>query len=114
MRQPEVEAFLTDLVVQQRVAVSTQNQALSALLFLSAAYAPGNRSGCRPCSHAMSGVHQLMAELLYGNGLRLIECVQLCVKDLKDVTKPASTCAPKYTNSHSRLRGLRALRALRG
>jgi len=98
-----VEAYLTHLAVEQRVAASTQNQALSALLFL---YREVLRQDLDLSIHAvraerpkrlptvlskdevrqvlghMSSTQQLMARLLYGCGLRLMECVQLRVKDL--------------------------------
>src|SRR5437867_10817483 len=100
---PEVEAFLTDLAVEQHVAASTQNQALSALLFLYAevlqqplegpiqavrAKQPQRlptvltRAEVRRVLDALAGVHQLMAKLLYRSGLRLMECVRLRVKDV--------------------------------
>jgi len=100
---PEVEAFLSDLAVNQHVAASTQNQALSALLFLYAVVlkqplaGPLNsvrakqpqrlptvltREEVRRVLDALTGVHQVMAQLLYGSGLRLMECVRLRVKDL--------------------------------
>jgi integron integrase len=99
----EVEAFLTDLAVTQHVAASTQNQALSALLFLYnevlqqplqgpvqaiRAKQPSRlptvltRDEVAQVLDALHGVHQLMARLLYGSGLRLMECVRLRVKDL--------------------------------
>lgn len=100
---PEVEAFLSDLAVNQHVAASTQNQALSALLFLYTVVlkqplaGPLNtvrakqpqrlptvltREEVRRVLDALTGVHQVMAQLLYGSGLRLMECVRLRVKDL--------------------------------
>jgi integron integrase len=100
---PEVEAFLTNLAMEQHVAASTQNQALSALLFLYAevlqqplegpihsvrAKQPERlptvltRDEVARVLDALSGVHQLMAKLLYGSGLRLMECVRLRVKDV--------------------------------
>src|SRR6266540_4544651 len=103
MGLPEVEAFLTDLAVQQQVAASTRNQALSALLFLYAevlqqplagpihavrAKQPERlptvltREEVTRVLDALTGVQQLMAKLLYGSGLRLMECVQLRVKDV--------------------------------
>ncbi len=103
MGTPDVEAFLTDLAVGQSVAASTQNQALSALLFLYAevlqqpleepihaarAKQPQRlptvmtRREARSVLDAMTGVHQLMAKLLYGSGIRLMECVRLRVKDV--------------------------------
>jgi integron integrase len=103
MGLPEVEAFLTDLAVAQKVAASTQNQALSALLFLYAevlgqpldgpvqsvrAKQPSRlptvltREEAMQVLDALTGIHQLMAKLLYGSGLRLMECVRLRVKDV--------------------------------
>ena len=100
---PEVEAFLTDLAVNQHVAASTQNQALSALLFLYSTVLDQPLTGpltsvrakqpqrlptvltreeVRRVLDALAGVHQVMAQLLYGSGLRLMECVRLRVKDL--------------------------------
>ena len=99
----EVSAFLTDLAVRGRVAASTQNQALAALLFLyrhvldselpwmeevvranRKARVPVvlDRSEVRALLDAMDGVPGLMAGLLYGSGLRLLECCRLRVKDL--------------------------------
>ncbi len=103
MGVPEIEAFLTHLAVDENVAASTQNQALSALLFLYRhvlhrdiilpdsilrAKKPKRlptvltREEVRRVLGYMSGVHQLMARLLYGAGLRLMECVRLRVKDI--------------------------------
>jgi integron integrase len=103
MGAPEVQAFLTHLAVDLKVSASTQNQALCALLFLyrevlhqelegpiDSVRAHGHRrlptvltkdEALRVIA-CMSGVHQLMAKLLYGSGLRLMECVRLRVKDL--------------------------------
>jgi integron integrase len=99
----EIEAFLTHLAVDRRVAASTQNQALSALLFLyrhvlgkdlqrPVDYARARRPQRLPTVLTkdevlrvigfLSGTHQLMAKLLYGGGLRLMECVRLRVKDV--------------------------------
>lgn len=103
MGLPEVDAFLTDLAVRQGVAASTQNQALSALLFLYAEVLQQPLDGLVQAVRAkqpqrlptvltreevalvldaLTGVHQLMAKLLYGSGLRLMECVRLRVKDV--------------------------------
>ena len=103
MGAPEIEAFLTHLAVERRVAASTQNQALSAILFLyrevlgidldlplRAVRAKRPKRLPTVLTHeealrviaGLSGVHQLMAKLLYGSGLRLMECVRLRVKDL--------------------------------
>jgi integron integrase len=103
MDAPEIQAFITYLAVEKQVAASTQNQALSAILFLyrnvlhkevamPSKIVSANRPKHLPAvlTHAeamaviekMSGVHQLMAKLLYGSGLRLMECVRLRVKDV--------------------------------
>lgn len=103
MGSQEIEAFLTHLAVEKQVAASTQNQAFNALLFLSRevlkkklddsidavrAKTPKRlptvltREEVRRVLDAMSGTHQLMAKLLYGCGLRLMECVRLRVKDI--------------------------------
>ena len=102
MGAPEIEAFLTHLAVDEQVAASTQNQALSALLFLYRevlhqelgpvdalrAKKPKRlptvltRDEVQRLLGQMSGTHQLMARLLYGSGLRLLECLRLRVKDL--------------------------------
>src|SRR5688572_1713605 len=103
MGAPEVQAFLSDLAVNQKVSASTQNQALNALVFLyhEVLHQPlewmdqlvrAKRSRPLPVvmtrdeAHrllaAMSGTHQLLAKLLYGTGLRLMECLRLRVKDI--------------------------------
>ena len=99
----QVMAFLNDLAVNQRVAAATQNQALAALLFLyrhvlgqdlpwldDLIRAPRpqhlpvvlSRSEVRDVLSHMTGVPRLMALLLYGSGLRLLECCHLRIKDL--------------------------------
>jgi len=99
----EVTAFLTDLAVEGQVAASTQNQARSALLFLYrevlgmategfdvvvAASKPRRlptvltRAEVDAVLAGLDGVHLVMAQLLYGSGLRLMECLRLRVKDL--------------------------------
>jgi len=102
MGAPEIAAFLTHLAVDQNVAASTQNQALCALLFLYhevLGMDPGpvdnvrakkpkrlptvlTREEVRLVIGAMSGDNQLIAKLLYGSGLRLMECLHLRVKDV--------------------------------
>jgi len=103
MGAAEIEAFLTHWAVNQNVAASTQNQALSALLFLYRevlhkdldcpidavrAKRPKRlptvltKEETRKVLGCLSGTHQLMAKLLYGSGLRLMECVRLRVKDV--------------------------------
>jgi integron integrase len=99
----EVARFLTHLSTRERVSASTQNQAFSALLFLiqdALGRALGDVIGVvrakRPqrlpvilsraevaaVLGAMKGTARLMAQLLYGAGLRLLECCQLRVKDI--------------------------------
>ena len=102
MGASEIEAFLTHLAINENIAVSTQNQALSALLFLYREVlhqdlGPINalrarkpkrlptvltRDEVRRLFQHLSGVYLLMARLLYGSGLRLMECIRLRVKDL--------------------------------
>ena len=99
----QVERFLSDLARLHRVAPSTQNQALAALLFLyrevmqldlpwmdSIVRAKRNtrlpivlsRPETLALLNALSGREALMAGLLYGSGLRLMECLRLRVKDI--------------------------------
>ena len=103
MGAPEVTQFLSSLAVQHNVAASTQNQALSAILFLYRdvfgqglpwlddvvrANRPARllvvltREEVRALLLEMNGVPRLMAVLLYGAGLRLLECARLRVKDV--------------------------------
>jgi integron integrase len=102
--QAELAAFLTRLAVEGRVAASTQNQALSALLFLYRnvlgmddlpwlegvvrAKHPAripvvlSRGEVQRLLAHVDGSCWLMAALLYGTGMRLMECVRLRVKDV--------------------------------
>src|SRR5262245_1690590 len=102
MGRAEIEAFLTHLAVERYVTASTQNQALSALLFLYKAVLHQEiesmdavrarkpkrlptvltKTEALRVIHAMAGVPQLLAKLLYGSGLRALECVRLRVKDV--------------------------------
>src|SRR5712691_668767 len=103
MGAAEVAQFLTSLAVEAKVAASTQNQALSALLFLyrdvlgvelpwlddvvrakRPQYLPVvlTRAEVRAVLGRLDGVPRLMAILLYGAGLRLLECCRLRVKDV--------------------------------
>ena len=100
-----IRAFLTDLAVRREVAASTQNQALSALLFLYQqvlgrddlsrlldGVTPAKRrtrvpvvftpAEARAVLGQVPGTYRLMAQLLYGGGLRVMECVRLRVQDL--------------------------------
>ncbi len=98
-----VREFLTYLAADQKVAASTQNQALSALLFLyrivlevKLPWVDGfervqrppkvpvvfTQDEARAVLSRLNGTPRLMALLLYGSGLRLMECVRLRVKDV--------------------------------
>ena len=99
----EVQQFLTHLAVEGRVAASTQRQALSAILFLYQQVLKQDIGWIDEVVRAkqphrvpvvltqdevaavlqyLSGTTWLMATLLYGSGLRLMECLRLRVKDL--------------------------------
>lgn len=101
--EPEVTAFLNHLATERNVAASTQNQALSALLFLykkalgeELDWLDGLVRARRPqripvvltrgeterLLAALDGTPWLMASLLYGTGMRLMECLRLRVKDV--------------------------------
>src|SRR5574341_193833 len=100
MGAPEIEAFLSHLAQEGNVSASTQNQAFNAILFLyrnvlkieltAPVYAlRAKRSQHLPTvlsknevNQMLGGMHQLMARLLYGCGLRLMECLRLRVKDI--------------------------------
>lgn len=103
MGKLEVEAYLSHLASDRTVAASTQSQALSALLFLykhilhvELGWMTGvvkakkpkklpvvlSREEVRRVLTRLSGTNHLMAALLYGSGLRLMECVRLRVKDV--------------------------------
>ena len=103
MGGPEVEAFLSALATLGKVAASTQNQALSSLLFLyrevlvvelpwlenvTRAKQPVrvptvlDQSEVREMLARLDGREWLLASLLYGSGLRLMECVRLRIKDV--------------------------------
>jgi integron integrase len=103
MGSPEIEAFLSHLAQEANVSASTQNQAFNALLFLyrnvlqielatpihalrakRAQHLPTvlSKTEVNQVLSGMQGLHQLMARLLYGCGLRLMECLRLRVKDI--------------------------------
>lgn len=103
MGEREINEFLTDLAVNGKVSASTQNQALSALLFLYRSVigreigALGEvvrarkghhlpvvmtREEVREVLRELEGDAWLMASLLYGSGLRLSECLRLRVQDV--------------------------------
>ncbi|MEO6879235.1 MAG: integron integrase, partial [Gemmatimonadaceae bacterium] len=101
--ESEVRAFLSSLAVEDRVAASTQNQALAAVTFLYDSVLerplvriegiqPARRSRHVPTVLAASEVRAILAKLaepirlcaalMYGSGLRLLECVALRIKDV--------------------------------
>lgn len=103
MAEPEMNGFLTHLAVKEKVSASTQNQALSALLFLYR-HVLGRKVGdlgevirAKKPKHLpvvmtrdevkavlsnLAGDKWLMASLMYGAGLRLMECLRLRVQDI--------------------------------
>lgn len=103
MGAQEVEQFLTHLAVNGRVSASTQNQARCALLFLykevlavelpwldnvEQAKAPKrlpvvlNREEIQAILSRLNGTNWLIASLLYGTGMRIMECLRLRVQDI--------------------------------
>jgi integron integrase len=104
MGEVEIGQFLSSLSLDGKVSASTQNQALSALLFLyrevlhrDVAWVEGviraraprrlpvvlTREEVRAILQEMRGTPKLMALLLYGAGLRLMECARLRIKDVE-------------------------------
>ncbi|WP_151637644.1 integron integrase [Noviherbaspirillum aerium] len=115
MGADEIRAFLSYLTNERNVSSSTHTQALCALLFpykqVLHIDLPWIDGVCRPHKPVkrrtvftqeevrmvirhMQGVHQLIARLLYGTGMRLMECAQLRVKDIdftrREITVRAS------------------------
>jgi integron integrase len=103
MGVPEIQAYITYLATERNVAASTQNQALSAILFLYRyvllqkiefptdlirAKKPDRLPAVLSKDEAlaviqkMNGTPKLMAQLLFGSGLRLMECLRLRIKDI--------------------------------
>lgn len=103
MGAAEIEQFLTHLAVNGRVSASTQNQARCALLFLykyvlaielpwldnvEQAKAPKrlpvvlNRDEIQAILSRLAGTHWLVASLLYGTGMRIMECLRLRIQDI--------------------------------
>ncbi len=101
--EPKMERFLSDLAVQGNVAVSTQNQAFNALLFVyrEVLHVPVGRiesvratrparvptvltgEEARQVIGAMNGTPQLVVKLIYGGGLRLLEALRLRVHPVR-------------------------------
>ena len=102
MGSHEIESFLTNLAVVRNVSASTQNQALSALLFLYKEVLGIEVEGVNAIRSkkptklpvvlsqrevqallvAMSGINGLIANVLYGTGMRLMEVIRLRVQDI--------------------------------
>lgn len=103
MGEPEIAAFLTHLATKQNVSASTQNQALNAIVFLYKhvlhkelgtfqdiqwAKRPQrlpvvlSQDEVRRVLQHLSGRDKIMACILYGAGLRLMDCLRLRVKDI--------------------------------
>ncbi|MFZ9012255.1 MAG: integron integrase, partial [Anaerohalosphaeraceae bacterium] len=98
----EVERFLSHLATKEEVAASTQRQALNAIVFLYREVLDRELGDIAPIRSKkqrkpptvltqkevhdvlsrMQGTHQLMAQLLYGCGLRLMECIRLRIQDV--------------------------------
>ena len=100
----EINQFITHLVVERKASASTQNQALSAIIFLyrnllkieldeaaidfirpkKGKRVPVvlSRDEARAIIANMTGPYKLMVQIMYGSGLRLMECLRLRVKDI--------------------------------
>jgi integron integrase len=114
--EPKIETFLTDLAVHGDVAPSTQNQAMNALVFLYKRVLKHALQGSIDAVRAdekvhvpvvmtreevaavlslMDGTSQLVAKILYGSGLRIIEAVRLRVQDIDYQMKQLTVRAGK-------------------
>ncbi len=103
MGEKEIESFLSHLASKEKVSVSTQKQALNALVFLyrdvllisldkkiapvrsKRKVSPPTVLTCEEVENVfsqMKGTHLLMARLIYGSGMRLMECIRLRIHDL--------------------------------
>lgn len=102
MGRDEVEAFLTYLAMDRQVSSSTQNQALHALLFMyehvvgaklehvepmrakKSVHVPSvlSQVEVKKVLGRLNGVYYIIGRLLYGSGMRLMECMRLRVKDV--------------------------------
>jgi integron integrase len=104
MRTPEINQYITHLVVEQKASASTQNQAISAILFLyrnvlkieldetaldfirpqKGKRIPTvlSKDEARAILNQMTGPYKLMAQIMYGAGLRIMECLRLRIKDI--------------------------------
>ena len=108
MREPHIEKFLTSLAVDEEVSSSTQNQALNAILFLYREVLHSkigilhdivrakrtqripvvfSKEEIQSVLHHLSGTSWLICALLYGSGMRLLECLRLRLKDIDFLRK---------------------------
>jgi integron integrase len=100
----EINQFITHLVAERKVSASTQNQAISAILFLyrhvlhiqldesfTAEFRPQrakniptvlSKEEVKQVVDRLSGVNKLVVQIMYGSGLRIMECLRLRVKDV--------------------------------
>jgi site-specific recombinase XerD len=114
MGEDEITRFLSALAVHGQVSASAQNQALCALAFLFCHVLGQNLGWSEDVVHAkrpqrlrdvvtrpevkamlgaLEGMHWIMASLLYGAGLRLLECLRLSVRTL--ISPPTRFCSVK-------------------
>jgi integron integrase len=104
MGAPEINQFLTHLASEKKISASVQNQALSAILFLYrhilhieldeaslAEFRPQrvkniptvlSKDEIKRVFENMTGIHKLIAQVMYGGGLRIMETMRLRVKDI--------------------------------
>ena len=102
MGKKEIDSFLSHLAINKKVAASTQRQALNAIIFLYTKVLDIPIEGIDPVKskklvrppvvmtkkevqlvlNEMKGIHFLMVRILYGSGLRLMECLRLRVQDI--------------------------------
>ena len=123
MGAPELTSYLSSLAVDGNVAASTQNQALSALLFLYRevldqevpwlddvvrARRPVRlpivltRDEVRSLLRQLRDTPRLMAILMYGSGLRLLECARLPVQDIDSSAARSSSAEARATRTGPR------------
>jgi integron integrase len=120
MGVPEINAFITYLANRKTISASTQNQAISAILFLYrhvltiqlderalvpirprwSKHVPTvlSREEAKRVIARLEGTYKMMAQLMYGSGLRLVEVLQLRVQDLDFANRQIIVCDRKGEN----------------